>query len=185
MQPEDARRKVIKYFSEDAILGESNLFGTLATGVYSNGDLSANFLGLKFFLNLTEKVSLQGVEREPLVVRCGVFWRVNDQVRPGSGWFRPFVSDHLNEALNPSLYDSTMRSRIHKILESRAGHIVEFYTRHDGRPQDPAYFDQLSHTLSTYYGEFYGHSGQFEKLMNIGNTCFPALPEHGTKLSAN
>ena len=35
------------------------------------------------------------------------------------------------------------------------------------------------HTLSTYGGEPYGHSGQFEHLMHIGNTCIPALPEPG------
>ncbi len=176
---------MIEYFSDDALLGESNFFGTLTTGVYSNGDEAANYLGMKFFINLTEKVSLQGEEREPLVVRCGVFWRVNDQVRPRSGWLRPFFSDHLNEALNPCHYDWTMRERIHKILQSRAGHIVEFYTKNDGRPRNPAYFEQLSRTLATYYGEPYGHSGQVEKLMNIGNTCLPALPAPEAKPPAN
>jgi hypothetical protein len=92
-----------------------------------------------------------------------------------SGWFRPFISDHLNEALNPNLYDATMRPHIRRILENRAEQIVEFYTICDGRPGDPDYFEQLAHELSTYYGEPYGHSGQFEKLMNVGNTCIPAL----------
>jgi hypothetical protein len=111
----------------------------------------------------------------PLVVRCGVFWRVNDHVRPQSGWFAPFVSDHWNEALNPSLYDVTMRTGIRRVLRSRAERIVQFYTQKVGRPNDPAYFETLARELSTYDGEPYGHSGQFEKLMNIGNTCFPAL----------
>jgi hypothetical protein len=82
LSPEEARRKVIKYYSEDAFLAEKHAFGTITTGVYSNGDLAANYLGFKFFLNLTQKVVLSGQERDPLVVRCGVFWRVNDYVRP-------------------------------------------------------------------------------------------------------
>ena len=50
----------------------------------------------------------------------------------------------------------------------KASRIVEFYTTGDGRPNDPAYFENLARTLSTDFGEPYGHSGQSEKLMNIG-----------------
>ena len=172
---EEAYRKVLHHHADTAFLAEKNIFGTIGTGVYSNGDMAANHMGFKFFLNLTEKVVLNGQELEPLVVRCGVFWRVNHHVRPQSGWLGAFVSDHWNEALNPSLYDPTMRPRIRRVLRSRAGPIVQFYTQKDGRPNDAAYFENLAHELSTYYGEAYAHSGQFEKLMNIGNTCFPAL----------
>jgi hypothetical protein len=100
---------------------------------------------------------------------------LNRQVRPRSGWFACYISDHWNEALNPNLYDFTMRPGISRVLRSRAAHIVQFYTGKDGRPSDPAYFDNLARELSTYYGEPYGHSGDFELLMTIGNTCFPVL----------
>lgn len=173
--PEEARTKVIRHFANNAVFAEDKLFGTILTGVYSNADMAANYLGFKFFLNLTEPVMLEGLEHEALVVRCGVFWRLNDHVRPHSGWFASFISDHLNEALNPNLYDATMRPHIRKILEHRAGRIVEFYTQRDGRPADPAYFNRLAQELSTYYGEPYGHSGKTERLMTIGNTCIPAL----------
>lgn len=172
---EAAYRKVLHHHAHTDFLAERNLFGTISTGVFSNGDMAANHAGFKFFLNLTEPVVLKGQERDPLVARCGVFWRVNHHVRPQSGWLGDFISDHWNEALNPSLYDATMRRRIRKVLRKRAEGIVQFYTRKDGRPNDPAYFENLTHELSTYYGEAYGHSEQFEKLMNIGNTCFPAL----------
>ncbi len=178
--PEEARREVVKYFSSEALFAEGNLFGAATTHIYSNADLAANYLGFKFFLNLTETVVLLGQAREPLVVRCGVFWRVNDQVRPQSGWFRPFISDHWNEALNPSLYSSSMRPRIRKILQSRAANIVQFYTENDGRPENPEYFNHLEHRLATYGGEPYGHSGHFENLMDIGNTCLSALPAKPT-----
>ena len=49
-----------------------------------------------------------------------------------------------------------------RALQSRAKSIVQFYTQKDGRPEDPAYFDNLARELSTYYGEPYGHSGNRE-----------------------
>jgi hypothetical protein len=177
LSPEAARRNVLHYFSEGALLSEGSGFGTLSTGIYSNADMAANYAGFKFFLNLTDKVMLLGQEREPLVVRCGVFWRLNDHVRLHSDWLRPFITDHWNEALNPSLYDASMRPRIRRILQRRANSIVLFYTWQDRRPKDPAYFENLAETLSKYGGEPYGHSGRFGKLMNIGNTCIPALPQ--------
>jgi hypothetical protein len=173
----EAYRKVLHCYAHRVVLAESKFFGTISTGVYSNGDMAVNHVGFMFFLNLTGKVAVKGQELEPLVVRCGVFWRVNRHVRPQSGWLAPFFSDHWNEALNPSLYDPTMRPGIRRVLRRRANSIVQFYTGKDGRPNDPAYFEDLARELSTYYGEAYGHSGQVEKMMNIGNTCLPALRE--------
>ena len=182
---EEAYRKVLHHHAQSGFLSEKHIFGTLGTGVYSNADMCVDHLGFKFFLNLTEPVVLKGQAREPLVVRCGVFWRVNQHVRPQSGWLAAFVSDHWNEALNPSLYDPTMRPGIRRVLRSRADRIVQFYTQKDGRPNDPAYFEQLAHELATYHGEAYGHSGQFDKLMNIGNTCFPARRQRDGNRSAD
>jgi hypothetical protein len=176
---ETARREVIRRFAEGGVLAEGRLFGTLGTGIYSNGDMAANYAGFAFFRNLTEPIVFLGQAREPLVVRCGAFWRVNDQVRPGSGWFCGFVSNHWNEALNPSHYDWSMRPRVRRILERRAAPIVQFYTVKEGLPNDPAYFERLAQTLATLAGEPYGHSGQFDQLLNIGNTCIPALQARG------
>jgi len=173
--PETAMRDVIEHFSGDGFLAEGHLFGTMGTGVYSNADMASNYAGFKFFLNLTEETSWLGQKHPPLVVRCGTFWRVNDHVRPGSGWFRAFITDHWNEALNPSLYDPTMRRRIHRTLVARAAPIVDFYTRRDGRPNNSDYYETLAHSLATYGGEPYGHSGRFDKLMHLGNTCLPAV----------
>ena len=179
VSPDQALQNVLNHFTTESLISETKVYGSLFTGVYSNGDLAADYAGFKFFCNLTETVHLHGEDRPPLVIRCGVFWRVTDQVRQQSGWFRPFISDHWNEALNPSLYDWTMRPFVRKTLRRRAERIVNFYTNKDGRPNDPVYFENLAHTLATYDGEPYGHSGSFEKLMNIGNTCYPAMKERG------
>jgi len=172
---EDAWRKFITHFAGRTVFSERTLFGSVLTGVYSNSDMAANQAGFKFLLNLTEKVFLKGQERDPLIVRCGVFWRLSSHVRLRSGWFSAFTSDHWNEALNPSEYDFTRQPGVRRFLRNHAKHIVQFYTDKDRRPKDPAYFENLAHELSSYYGEPYGHSGNLENLLTIGNTCFPAL----------
>jgi len=179
LSAEAARSEVIEYYAKEGFFAEAKGFGLSTTGVYSNADLASNCSGFTFFLNLTEAVVLRGRRREPLVVKCGAFWRVNDHVRPESGWFAPFISDHWNEALNPNLYKPAMRERVRKVLRSRADRIVEFYTRKDGRPKDAAYFENLARELSTWEGENYGHSGQFEELLHIGNSCMSALDLEG------
>jgi len=175
LSPEAAYGKVIEHYGATGFWSEELMFGRVATGVYSNADMAANHAGFKFFVNLAEKVRLKGRECEPLVVRSGVFWRLNRHVRPRSGWFAAFISDHWNEALNPNLYDFTMRPGVRRVLRSRAKSVVAFYTQKDNRPDNPEYFDKLACELSTYYGEPYGHSAQMERLMTIGNTCFPVV----------
>jgi hypothetical protein len=173
--PQQALRQTIEHHAEGGLLAEGKLYGRLGTGVYSNGDMAANYLGFKFYLNVTEPVMLEGREQPPLLVRCGVFWRLNDPVRPRSGWFRHFISNHWNEALNPCCYDWTVRPGIRRVLKHRAEPIVQFYTRKAGLPADPAYYDSLARELSTYHGEPYGYYGQVGEALTIGNTCLPAV----------
>jgi hypothetical protein len=81
--------------------------------------------------------------------------------------------------LNPNLYDAWMRAGVRKVLEKRAETVVDLYTRRDGRPADPAYYEELARKLATWDGEDYGHSGEFDKLLTIGNTCLPAVRTGG------
>lgn len=175
MSEEEAVANVVNRYSSGGPLGENGLLGFVATGVYSNADLVANYTGFKFYRNLTETVTLKGKACPPLCVRSGEFWRINDHVRPESGWFGAFVSDHWNEALNPNRYDVTLRAEMKRQIEKRAASVFEFWTKRDGRPADAAYFDALAGELSTYYGEAYGHSTGGEPLFTIGNTVMPAL----------
>jgi hypothetical protein len=175
LSAEEAYSRVLAHYSRRGVLSERALFGMLGTGIYSNADLAVNHVGFKFLMNLTEKVLVKGKQQEPLILRSGLFWRLNPHVRPRSGWFAVFISDHWNEALNPSRYAPSLRNGVRRALRHRAREIVEFYTERDGRPCQPEYFDGLARELSTYYGESYGHSGSLEELLTIGNTCLPAL----------
>lgn len=175
MTEKEAVENVIARYSGGGPLGETGFLGFAATGVYSNADLCANYMGFKFFRNLTEPVTLKGKEAAPMVVRVGQFWRLNTYVRPESGWFGAFVSDHWNEAFNPNLFDVTIRADVKSLIEKRAENIMKFWTQRDSRPDDPEYYDALAEKLRTYYGENYGHSSPDTPLMTLGNTVIPAL----------
>ncbi|HZM00350.1 MAG TPA: hypothetical protein VFD43_08870, partial [Planctomycetota bacterium] len=87
----------------EVIDGQLEAFHALADSFHVGHEGDHEGEGVRFFENLTEPVVLKGERREPLVVRSGVFWRLNRHVRPRSGWLAAFVSDHWNEALNPNL----------------------------------------------------------------------------------
>jgi hypothetical protein len=59
----EAYRQVLHRYAYTAFLAERNLFGTMGTGVYSNGDMAVNHIGFKFYLNLTEQVVVKGQAR--------------------------------------------------------------------------------------------------------------------------
>ena len=172
MSERGAMESTARTFAEGSLIAESGFLGFLASGVYSNADLSANYAGLKFCINITEPVVLKGKERPPLLVRRGEFWRVNRHVRPESGWFGAFVSDHWNEALNPCWYEWDLRDGVRAVLRERRLAIAEFYTKIDHRPASRWYFDALARDLATFEGEDYGHSGNWDVLMTVGEVCW-------------
>jgi len=172
MSEEDAVASTLREYI-DGPVSERAFVGFFATGVYSNADMAANFAGMKFYRNLTEPVVLRGEVSPPLLIRVGEFWQVNVHVRPESGWFGAFVSDHWNEALNPNLYDWGVRESVAWLMRDRSERIVTFYVDIDGRPSDPMYYEELASSLSRYYGEEYGHCGRPERLLTIANTCLP------------
>lgn len=169
----EAIEYIVKEYSTDSGIGEAGLLGFAATGVYSNADLAADYSGFKFCRNLTEPVFIKGAIRPPLLVRKGEFWRLNKHVRPESGFLGAFVSDHWNEALNPSWWEWDIHDDVVAAVKERAVGIREFYTRIDHRPDDPAYFEKLAHDLATMDGENYGHCQQWDRLLTLAEVCWP------------
>ncbi len=85
--------------------------------------------------------------------------------RAAAVFLRPFVSDHFNEALNPSLYNEPNCSTVRRRWASRGRAWVAFYGTSRERE-----VERLA-GLATWHGESYGHSG-FSKLVTAVNTCF-------------
>lgn len=170
LNEEDAMARTIRLFSTGPI-SERGLIGAVGTGVQSNADLASNYLGMKFYMNMTEPVMLKGEQHPPLLVRIGEFWAINQHVRPESGFMAPFYSDHLNEALNPCIYGASFRDNICQRLRENREQILAFYADEDREPRPREYFEKIATELSTYYGEDYGHGG-IDPVATIVNCCF-------------
>jgi hypothetical protein len=174
MSESEAIDYVVSEYSTDSGIGEAGLLGFMATGVYSNADLAADYSGFKFCRNVLEPVYIKGETRPPMIVRKGEYFRLNKHVRPESGFFGAFVSDHWNEALNPSWWEWDIHDDVVANVEARGAETKEFYTKIDGRPRDPQYFDRLARELSTMDGEEYGHCKEWGRLLTLGQACWPS-----------
>ena len=100
---------IARQIGKHGLVSEKWLVGGVPTGIYSNADMVANYVGLKYYINVTEPVRLKGVRMPPMVVRSGDGWQVQSHVRPESGFFTLFISPHFDEVLNPCLFEWTMR----------------------------------------------------------------------------
>ncbi len=175
LSEEQAMARTIDIFSSGPI-SERGLIGAVGTGVISNADNASNYLGMKFYLNMTEPVMLKGEKQPPLLVRIGDYLALNQHVRPESGFMAPFYSDHLNEALNPCTYERAMREEICRRLNENRKQILAFYTDEYGQVRTPECFESIYKELSTYYGEDYGHLG-IDPVATIANCCFPEFEQ--------
>ena len=145
---------------------ERNLYGTLATGVYSNGDLAANYAGMKFYLNLRESVTINGRVLPPLLVRTDEGWRLRpDAVR--DRMLASYFSDHLNESLNPSHY-SFSRGWIRAQVRKRSARWKKFYTDRLGlvAPAERSF-------AATWFGEEYGRKLDARSEISIATVSLP------------
>ena len=172
-EPEARRRAVA--VGTDGVWSERGLLGLAGTGCYSNADLAANYAGMLFYLNLTEPVTVGGGRPlPPMVERDGLYWRLAAHVHPGAPLLAPFVTDHWDEALNPSLVDRGMRRNLRRAVRARAAGIIARYQAAAGRSLPAAYFAARRVELATYHGADYGHRGEPEELIDIASTCFDA-----------
>jgi hypothetical protein len=171
---------------------ERGLFGETLVGVYSNADLAANYAGLKLYLNLTRPVRVGAELRPPLFVKWDGQWVPNAAVTPApsvrtgvavspaqrraDAFLRPFVTEHFNEALNPSRYTDPTRQTVRTHWRERAASWVTFYR--STRATEVARLNRLA----TWYGEPYGHSG-LDALVTAADTCFDDTPSQQTHVA--
>jgi hypothetical protein len=129
---------------------EHEYFGTLASGVYSNGDLAANYAGMKFYLNLQHSVRIGERVWPPLFERSREGWRLRPGVDPDRV-LAPFLSNHLDESLNPSRYRFS-RGSIRSLIRERCDRWMRFYADRLGlvAPSGESF-------ATNWFGEEYGH----------------------------
>lgn len=171
--PQEAEAEAVRLGTEGLIFAESGMLGYLSCGAYSNADLAANYVGLLFYRNLTEPIKIKGAMQPPMLVREGPYWKPAPHVRRDSDFFAVFVSDHYNEALNPSRFEAGMRKSVHKAIEARRENILDRFCDENGNRRPREWFEKQLGELRTYYGVDYGHRGTPEELVSIASVCFP------------
>lgn len=169
---QEAFRRAVEVGTKGLLFSESGMVGYGSAGAYSNADLAANYAGFKFYVNLTEPQRIKGVMQPPIVVLRDGLWRISPDDRRELPFFELFVSDHFNEALNPSLFERGMRPAVRAAVAARADKILLWYADDNGNRRPRRYFEAMLGELSTYYGEDYGHRGSPDELVSIANTCY-------------
>ena len=149
---------------------ERTFYGNLVSGVYSNADLAANFAGLKFYQNLTGQINIGERIKSPLVRLENGFWKFDENVELTENLLKPFVTAHLNEALNPSIY-----TKVFGLRSSVRGRVVEYAcadwkTLYPNRSKTD--FETIFRSLQTWHGEDYGFTTN-KNFVTIANACFP------------
>jgi hypothetical protein len=147
------------------VISEKTYFGTLVSGVYSNADLCANYAGMMFYQGLTGSIRTGGTERPATLQLIEGVWKFNESV--SSQLLRPFTSDHLNEALNPSILVPGLRSSVRRVVRKQS--CVQWQLRFPASTKHD--YESLTQSLQTWYGEDYGFRDS-KKLVTIANTCF-------------
>lgn len=173
---ERARAKNLSY--EEGVLKavnwgrttEKTYYGFWASGVYSNGDLAANFAGMKFYENLTREIKLGDLRLPPMLVLKDGVWKFNENFDARrENLLKPFISEHFNEALNPSVYADIFgfRGTIRKNVRKHA--CPEWRARFSNLSQTD--FAATTEKLKLWHGEDYGFKNSKE-FITIADTCF-------------
>lgn len=155
---------------------ERTYFGTMVSGVYSNADLFANYVGMKFYQGLTNEIKIGNWTRPAILIIKDGFWKFNETADLKEILIKPFMSDHHNEALNPSKFIPGLRSSIRGIVRKQSCE--------NWRKQFPDFsqadFEKISRALKFWHGEDYGFADS-QKFITIANTCFNAKSPGGNK----
>lgn len=179
MSREEAIEAVVAVgVSGDVFLSEKRMLGYWSSGVLSHADLAADYLGLKFYMNLTEPVRIAGRTQPPMLEWVDGYWRLAEHVRRDTDFFSVYISDHLNEALNPNLMEPFMRQPVRRQIERGCAPLLDRYSDRFGNRRSHRWFDHTMRELSTYFGVSYGHRKRFEEMVTIADVCFP---EHAFK----
>jgi hypothetical protein len=171
---EAAMRSAIASTSRNLLTSEDGVLGMLSTGVYSNGDLAADYAGLLFYRNLVEPVRIGARTLPPMLERDGPHWRV--AARPESDFFTVYFTPHWNEVLNPNRFAGYTAGRIRSQVAERCADAIDWYRDRHGRQRTREEFEAIARDLSTYDGYDYGHKANRNNRVSIAGVCLHGGP---------
>jgi ankyrin repeat protein len=170
---EDALAAAVAVGTDDPLMSEKTVLGWWTAADYSNADLVSNYTGFLFYRNLTEPIMLKGQMRPPMLVRDGACWKIAPHVRMDSDFFAWFISEHLDEAMNPGFFLEFMRDGMRGLATEWSVNVLEHRVDPNGVRRSPSWFLAKARELRAYYGANYGHLGGDEDLVLISKACFP------------
>jgi len=163
--PEEATAKAVRWGQKS----ERTFFGTLVAGVYSNGDLVANYVGLRFYEGLTQTITIGDRRRPAVLLLKDGLWTFCDGVNLRNELLKPFISDHLNEALNPSIFTKNLGLRWYIRRTVRRRSCAQWFERYPDLSKSG--LEEQSQALRQWQSEDYGFTDS-EHFVTIANTCF-------------
>jgi hypothetical protein len=161
--PAEATARAVRWGQKS----ERTFYGTLVAGVYSNGDLCANYVGLKFYQGLTKPIVIGNTTRAAVLEIRGGTWNFTGTTQ--QSLVKPFISDHLNEALNPSIFTRNLGWRwfIRRSVKKRS--CAQWRERYSELSKIA--LEERTRALRLWHGEDYGFTDS-EDFITIANTCF-------------
>ncbi|MFN2500642.1 MAG: hypothetical protein ABR530_01375 [Pyrinomonadaceae bacterium] len=147
-------------------LTERTYYGLLTSGVYSNADLTANYVGLKFYQGLSNPVPIGGSRPAMLRLVDGK-WAVANRATLHQYLLKPFISDHLNEAFNPSSYAIYLYPSVRRIVRDKA--CAQW--RRVLPELDMQALVSTAKALELWHGEDYGHTAR-ARTLRFSEVCY-------------
>lgn len=165
LTPEEAEKKAVKWGK----FTEHTYYGTIISSVFSNADLCANFAGLKFYQGLTRDIKI-GDKTKPavLLLKNGV-WKFNENAVLFDILLKPFISEHLNEALNPSIFFKYLGLRCYVRKTVKKQSCRQWFDKFPNLSQTE--LEKTRKNLELWFGEDYGFKDS-KNFITIANTCF-------------
>lgn len=111
----DAARAAIKWGQRT----ERTYYGLAASGVYSNADLYANYAGMRFYQGLVTPLEIDGRKRSATLSLDSGVWSY-DVSSLREHLIKPFMTDHMNEAWNPSAFRFTLVRSVRRAIKKFA-----------------------------------------------------------------
>ncbi len=160
---QDAARKAIGWGQRT----ERTYFGLWASGVYSNADLFANYVGMKFYEGLTKPLQINGATRSARFELVDGKWRL---AAKREDLLRPFMTDHMNEAYNPSSFRLTLAPSVRRAVKKYA--CPDWHTTFPSLTREQ--ITARSATLEEWNSEDYGYTRR-SRTVTIGEMCFDKM----------
>ncbi len=160
--PAEAEKKAISWGQKT----ERTYFGTWSSGVYSNADLYANYAGMKFYNGLAKPLQINGRTRPAIVKLKGGSWEITLK-SSFQDILKPFLTDHLNEALNPSSFRPTLVRSVRRAVKK--------YSCPEWKAMfptlTPSTLNDRTRALEMWNGEDYG-STKRSRTVTVAETCY-------------